>query len=82
MSCFILMAERKRKSAKEEVTMKKKSFNWDKAFASVAAHADRTNAAVAKRRAKEEKGKAPKPAPKAQPTTDLDMSELQKRLRF
>ena len=57
----------------------KKRFyqNWDKRIAQYNARREADEAAIAKAR-KTAKVKAPK----AQPVTDLDMSELQKRLRF
>jgi hypothetical protein len=63
--------------------MNKKFYqNWDKRIAQYNAKREQEEAAIAKARAEAEKGKTPKPAPAAQPVTDLDMSELQKRLRF
>lgn len=57
---------------------KRKSPNYDKMFAAVAAHSDKVNARVAKQNAK-----LPKPpATKIDTETPLNLSELQKRLRF
>lgn len=57
---------------------KRKAFNWDKAFDRVAAYSEQQNAKVAKRNAKLPK----RIAVKSETETPLDMSELQKRLRF
>jgi hypothetical protein len=57
---------------------RKKTFNWDKAFAAVAAHSERSNKKAAKELAK---SPAPKVAPRLEPTS-LDLGELQKRLRI
>ena len=51
--------------------------NWDKRIAQYNAQRLKEEAAIAKARETAEVK-----APKAQPVTDLDMSELQKRLRF
>jgi hypothetical protein len=57
---------------------KRKAINYEKMFAAVAAHSDNVNAKVAKRNAK-----LPKiVAAKSETQTPLDLSELQKRLRF
>jgi len=62
----------------EDKMAKRKSFDWDKAFNRVAAHSDNVNAKAAKRNAK-----LPKiVAAKSETQTPLDLSELQKRLRF
>ena len=50
--------------------------NWDKRIAQYTAQREKEEAAIAKARG------TLKPAPKAQPIADLDMSELQKRLKF
>jgi hypothetical protein len=58
--------------------IKRKAFDWDKAFNRVAEHSDNVNAKAAKRNAKLPKRVAVKSETEAQ----LDLSELQKRLRF
>lgn len=62
--------------------MAKKSFNWDKAFASIANHSDQVNAKVAKANAKRDKGRTPTPATTVRPVVDGDLSELRRRLTF
>jgi hypothetical protein len=57
---------------------KRKAFNWDKAFEKVAAYSEQQNAKAAKRNAKLPKFELSKSETK----TPLDMSELQKKLRF
>lgn len=62
----------------EEPMNKRFYKNWDKRIAQYNAQREREEAAIAKARG----AVKPAPAPKAQPATDLDMSELQKRLKF
>ena len=80
LTCETIMLERGEEPRQKGGSMNKntKKFfrNWDKRIAQYNAQREREEAAIAKAR-----GTA-KPAPKAQPVTDLDMSELQKRLKF
>ena len=57
---------------------KRKAFDWDKAFARAAAYSEQQNAKAAKRNAKLPK----RVAVKSETEAPLNMSELQKRLRF
>ena len=61
---------------------KKKSFDWDKAFAKVAAYSDEQNAKVAKANAKRDQGRTPTPATTVRPVVVGDLSELRRRLTF
>jgi hypothetical protein len=61
---------------------KRKAINYEKMFAAVAAHSDNVNAKVAKRNAKRNAKLSKIVAAKSETQTPLDLSELQKRLRF